>query len=67
MLDHMKLLRIAIIDCVKPDPGPPVNGSKVKSERMAVDCRYGYQGDGHETTTFSKCIIFLFPEFTSKV
>ena len=22
MLDHMKLLRIAIIDCVKSDPGP---------------------------------------------
>ena len=22
ILDDMKLLRIAIIDCVKPDPGP---------------------------------------------
>ena len=22
MLDHMKLLRIAIINCVKSDPGP---------------------------------------------
>ena len=35
-------------------PRPSVNGSEVKSERMAVDCRCGCQGNGHETTTFSK-------------
>ena len=61
-MDH-EMLRIAIIDRVKPDS---VNGNEVKSGRTAVDCGYGHQGNGQGTTMLSREYKFSFSQVFQK-